>query len=265
MAVGPGLLAQVLEHGGRGGVADRAGVVGGQQRLDRDARHGRGRAGRSASGLAAGRRPWHPGPWPAARGAGCASARRGAGGPPSRRRAGAAAPSGLGQRVRCHPWSRARPGPVPAIGTQAGMPRERTTTPQCSPSGSAAFGPAGAISTQATRAASAGSAAWISVQRGDLGPPARRDPGRAWSGTHPARCWPARAGASSRRTAWPARPGRGPWAWFPPACRAVPARRSSRGVGFARRVRAAGPGGRPARRAGHGPGLPPAHCHASAG
>ena len=53
-------------------------------------------------------------------------------------------------------------GPVPAIGTQAGMPRERTTTPQCSPSGSAAFGPAGAISTQATRAASAGSAAWIS-------------------------------------------------------------------------------------------------------
>ena len=53
-------------------------------------------------------------------------------------------------------------GPVPAIGTQAGMPRERTTTPQCSPSGSAAFGPAGGISTQATRAASAGSAAWIS-------------------------------------------------------------------------------------------------------
>ena len=42
------------------------------------------------------------------------------------------------------------------------MPRERTTTPQCSPSGSAAFGPAGGISTQATRAASAGSAAWIS-------------------------------------------------------------------------------------------------------
>ena len=53
-------------------------------------------------------------------------------------------------------------GPVPAIGTQAGVPRERTTTPQCSPSGSAAFGPAGGRSTQATRAASAGSAAWIS-------------------------------------------------------------------------------------------------------
>ena len=40
MAVGPGLLPQVLEHGGRGGVAHRPGVVGGQQRLDRDARHG---------------------------------------------------------------------------------------------------------------------------------------------------------------------------------------------------------------------------------
>ncbi len=42
MAVGLGLLPQILEHRGRGGVAHRPGVVGGQHRLDRDANHGPG-------------------------------------------------------------------------------------------------------------------------------------------------------------------------------------------------------------------------------
>ena len=41
---------------------------------------------------------------------------------------------------------------MPASGTQAGVPRERTTTPQCSPSGSAAFG-----------------AAWLDIDPGDEG------------------------------------------------------------------------------------------------
>ena len=125
--------------------------------------------------------------------AGCVISRPGAAGLPNRRsgRFRSSVPDS-DRRARCRLWSTARPRPVPAIGTQAGTPRQRTTTPQCSPSGSAEFGPTGGISTQATSAASAGSAAWISSRRGDLGPPAGRDPGRAWSGTRRGRCWPAR-------------------------------------------------------------------------
>ena len=113
---------------------------------------------------------------------------------------------------------------------------ERTTTPQCSPSGSAAFGPHGQDDRprrlgRHQRAARLGS-------RPDWRPGlrARRDLGRAWSGTRPARCLPARAGASDPRTASPARPGQVPWAWFPPAGRAGRAPRSIRGVGLARWV-----------------------------
>ncbi len=41
MPVGPGLLAQVFEHRGRGGVAHRPGVARGQERLDGDSGQGR--------------------------------------------------------------------------------------------------------------------------------------------------------------------------------------------------------------------------------
>ena len=169
MAVWPGLFAQVLEDGGRGGVAHRPGVVGGEQGLDRDACHGPGGKDDQPAGrrLAGGRGAQAP--CPAARGAGCVIFS-------IRGRSSAELAAGRRRRLRPDPAVRARrrpavhspPGPLPAIAIQAGMPRERTTTPQCSPSGSAAFGPAGTISTQATRAASAGSAAWISFRAGDL-------------------------------------------------------------------------------------------------
>ncbi len=88
--------------------------------------------------------------------------------------------------------------------------------------------------------------------------PVRHKLRRAWSGTRRGRCWPARAGASALRTVSPARLGRDPWAWSRRAGRAVPARRSIRGGGLARRARAFDPGGLRARRAGRGRGLPPA-------
>ncbi len=256
MAVRPGLLPQVLEDRGRGGVAHRAGVVAGEQGLDRDARHGAGgqddqppgrrqAVGGGIKDLARGSRRWDRNL--------------------SIRGRRSARPASGRFRSSVRTWSassvsssdQSPSGPVPAIGTQAGTPRERTTTPQCSPSGSTAFGPTAGISTQATRAASAGSAAWISSS---LATCPSSSP-CSWTSL----AWTLAQG-DARQLALvlqvleplrPTRPGRVPSRWSPPAGRADPIVKSSRGVGLARRRASRRPGGRPTRRAGLGPGLPP--------
>ena len=96
-------------------------------------------------------------------------------------------------------------------------------------------------------------------------PPARRDPGRAWSGTRPGRCWPARAGASglriaSARSAWSRPLGVVSTSLSSRSSSAVNSRRRARSAGVSRwSWRAASSSSRPRPRSSS------SACHASAG
>ena len=255
MAVRPGLLPQVLEHGGRGGIADGPGIVAGEQRLDRDARHGReGRTiSRPGRRQAVGR--WRPGPWPAARGAGLRNfstrGRRSADAGPGRLRSSARTRLASPVSSVVHSPS----GPVPAIGSRPGCPVSGRPRPSARRRGRPRSVPRVGYRPRRParhrRAARPGSLrAWRPR------PPAGRDPGRAWSGTRPGRCWPAALALQVLEPLGPLGLVEVLRAWFPPAFEPFELGDQFAEPRLLGRARAAGPGGRPARRAGRGPGLP---------
>ena len=164
-AVGPGLLAQVLEDGARRGVADRLGFVVGEQDLDWNARHGPGGEDDQPAGSAADLAAATPGPWPAARGAGRELSTRGR--RSARPRRPVPQPGRPGPRAPCPPWSTARRGPSPYRDPGRDASGANDHAPVLAV-GVGSVGPTGGISTHAIRAASAGSAAWISFEPGDL-------------------------------------------------------------------------------------------------